>query len=49
MERTTYYQPKDLKNFANISKWDGELGDAFFKYYGKVFAEGALTDRKSVV
>ena len=43
---TTYYQPKDLKNFANISKWDGELGDAFFKYYGKVFAEGALTARE---
>ena len=46
MERTTYYQPKDLKNFANISKWDGELGDAFFKYYGKVFAEGAPTARE---
>ena len=46
MERTTYYQPKDLKNFANISKWDGELGDAFFKYYGKVFAEGALSARE---
>ena len=45
MERTTYYDPKDLK-FGDISKWDAELGKAFFDYYGKVFAEGALTERE---
>ena len=46
MERTTYYDPKDLKKFGDISKWDAELGKAFFDYYGKVFAEGALTERE---
>lgn len=46
MERTTYYDPKDLKKFGNISDWDPELGKAFFDYYGKVFAEGALTERE---
>jgi hypothetical protein len=30
MERTTYYDPKDLKKFGDISKWDAELGKAFF-------------------
>ncbi|HMU68955.1 MAG TPA: arsenosugar biosynthesis-associated peroxidase-like protein [Chitinophagales bacterium] len=46
MERSTYYDPKDLKNFGKISDWDGELGRAFFSYYGKVFEEGALTARE---
>ena len=46
MERSTYYDPKDLKNFGKISDWDAELGKAFFDYYGKVFAEGALTARE---
>lgn len=46
MERSTYYDPKDLKKFGKISDWDAELGKAFFDYYGKVFAEGALTARE---
>jgi len=46
MERNTYYDPKDLAKFGNISDWDSELGKSFFEYYGKVFAEGALTERE---
>ena len=42
----TYYNPKDLKKFANISDWQPELGKKFFDYYGDVFKEGALTARE---
>ncbi len=42
----TYYDPKDLKKFGEISEWDQELGEKFFEYYGKVFEEGALTARE---
>ncbi|PCH75079.1 MAG: 4-carboxymuconolactone decarboxylase [Flavobacteriaceae bacterium] len=42
----TYYDPKDLKKFGNISNWSKELGAKFFEWYGKVFEEGALTARE---
>ena len=42
----SYYDPKDLKKFGNITEWDKELGEKFFEYYGKVFEEGALTARE---
>lgn len=42
----SYYDPKDLKKFGNITEWDQELGEKFFEYYGKVFEEGALTARE---
>jgi alkylhydroperoxidase/carboxymuconolactone decarboxylase family protein len=42
----TYYNPKDLKNFKNISDWSAPLGEAFFSYYQKVFEEGALSARE---
>ena len=42
----TYYNPKDLKKFGEITEWQKELGDKFFDYYGSVFAEGALTARE---
>lgn len=42
----TYYDPKDLKKFGNISNWSKELGEKFFEWYGKVFEEGALTARE---
>ena len=45
MEKT-YYNPKDLRKFANITTWNEELGNKFFEYYGKVFEEGALTARE---
>jgi alkylhydroperoxidase/carboxymuconolactone decarboxylase family protein len=42
----SYYDPKDLRKFGNISEWGEELGTKFFDYYGKVFEEGALTARE---
>ncbi|MFG6685681.1 arsenosugar biosynthesis-associated peroxidase-like protein [Mariniflexile sp. HNIBRBA6329] len=42
----TYYDPADLKKFGKISEWNEELGAKFFDYYGKVFEEGALTERE---
>lgn len=45
MEKT-YYNPKDLKKFGEISEWSEELGKKFFDYYGEVFKEGALTARE---
>ena len=45
----TYYNPKDLKKFGSIVKWNKELGEKFFEYYGKVFEEGALTAREKAL
>ena len=42
----TYYDPKDLSNFANIGEEAPELAQKFFDYYGAVFAEGELTARE---
>lgn len=44
--KKTYYNNEDLKKFGEITKWQKELGDKFFDYYGSVFAEGALTARE---
>ncbi|MBD99233.1 MAG: 4-carboxymuconolactone decarboxylase [Verrucomicrobia bacterium] len=42
----TYYDPRDLKKFGNISEFEPKLGEKFFDYYGEVFKEGALTARE---
>ncbi len=42
----SYYDPKDLRKFGNITDWSEELGTKFFDYYGKVFEEGALSARE---
>ncbi len=42
----SYYDPKDLPKFGNISEWNPELGKKFFDYYAEVFKEGALTQRE---
>jgi len=42
----SYYDPKDLKKFGKIREFQQELGDEFFNYYGKVFQEGALSQRE---
>ncbi|MCT4663834.1 MAG: arsenosugar biosynthesis-associated peroxidase-like protein [Flavobacteriales bacterium] len=46
MAEKTYYNPKDLKKFGEITEWDQELGEKFFDYYGEVFKDGALTSRE---
>ena len=41
-----YYQPRDLEDFPNIGEYAVEQGNAFFEYYGKATAAGALTERE---
>jgi alkylhydroperoxidase/carboxymuconolactone decarboxylase family protein len=41
-----HYEEGDLGKFANVGEWNKELADAFFSYYGKVFAKGELTTRE---
>lgn len=45
----TYYNPADLDKFPDMAKDASELGKAFFSYYGKVFAEGALSEREKAL
>lgn len=45
----TYYNPADLDKFSDMAKNASELGKAFFSYYGKVFAEGALSEREKAL
>lgn len=42
----TYYNPADLAKFGDMGKDAPELWKAFSQYYGKVFAEGALSERE---
>lgn len=42
----TYYNPEDLKKFANVSEFEPNLAKKFFDYYGDVFKDGALTARE---
>lgn len=46
MAEKSYYNPRDLKKFGNITDYDKELGEKFFDYYGEVFKDGALTARE---
>jgi alkylhydroperoxidase/carboxymuconolactone decarboxylase family protein len=45
----TYYDPKDLAKFAQISEGAPELAKKFFDYYQAVFAEGELTEREKAL
>jgi len=45
----TYYHPKDLAKFSDMSKGSPQLWDKFMAYYGAVFAEGALTEREKAL
>ncbi len=42
----SYFKPSDLKRFSEIGRSNPELGQAFFDYYGKVMAPGALSQRE---
>lgn len=44
--KKSYYDPKDLSKFENISNLQPKLGKKFFDYYGEVFKEGALSERE---
>jgi len=45
----TYYHPKDLAKFGDMSKGNPQLWDKFMAYYSAVFAEGALTEREKAL
>lgn len=45
----TYYNPADLKKFAEVTDFQEELGNKFFDYYNSVFKEGALTEREKAL
>lgn len=49
MSETSYFDPKDLKKFGNITEFQEELGTKFFEYYNSVFEEGALTKREKAL
>jgi alkylhydroperoxidase/carboxymuconolactone decarboxylase family protein len=42
----TYYNPKDLLKFAEMSEGAPDLWKKFSEWYGAVFAEGALSERE---
>lgn len=42
----TYYNPEDLARFPRVGDHRGDLFEAFMKWYGSVFAEGALSRRE---
>ncbi len=45
----TYYDPKDLPEFADVGEEAPEQAKKFFDYYGSVFAEGDLTEREKAL
>lgn len=45
----TYYNPEDLGQFSSMGEQTPELWDLYMKYYGAVFAEGALTAREKAL
>jgi alkylhydroperoxidase/carboxymuconolactone decarboxylase family protein len=45
----TYYSPRDLPRFGEISQGAPELWDKFSSWYGAVFEEGALTEREKAL
>ena len=45
----TYYKPEDLKKFGDVTEWQKELGEKFFKYYNSVFEAGALSTREKIL
>ena len=46
---TNYYESDDLGQFSAIAEDAPELAEAFFAWYGKVFAEGALSAREKAL
>lgn len=42
----TYYDPKDLPRFPEMSEGAPELWKKYMEYYGAVFDEGALSERE---
>ena len=45
-KETPYLIAEDLKKFGNVSDYVPELGEEFFKWYGHVFEDGALSKKE---
>lgn len=41
-----YYNAEDLKKFGEVGKFQQEMADKFFSWYGEVFKDGALTAKE---
>jgi 4-carboxymuconolactone decarboxylase len=46
---TDYYKPEHLARFGDIAEGGDELAKRFFDYYGRVFADGALSKREKAL
>ena len=44
-----YYEPKDLKDFPNITEFAPEEGQKFFEYYARATGPGNLTEREKAL
>ncbi|MCF8030710.1 MAG: arsenosugar biosynthesis-associated peroxidase-like protein [Desulfohalobiaceae bacterium] len=49
MSQSSYYDPKDLQDFQNITEDAPDQGRAFFDYYGKALEAGALSEREKAL
>jgi alkylhydroperoxidase/carboxymuconolactone decarboxylase family protein len=41
-----YYNAEDLNKFGDVGKFQKQLGDKFFSWYGEVFKDSALTAKE---
>ena len=44
-----YYEPKDLRDFPNITEFASEEGNLFFDYYARATGPGALSEREKAL
>ena len=45
-EKKHYFSNDELAQFGNITEFQEQMGKDYFKWYGNVMAEGALTARE---
>lgn len=41
-----YYNAEDLNKFGEVGKFQKQLADRFFSWYGEVFKDSALTEKE---
>lgn len=41
-----YYNTEDLNKFGDVGKFQKQLGDKFFSWYGEVFKDSALSAKE---
>jgi alkylhydroperoxidase/carboxymuconolactone decarboxylase family protein len=45
----TYYECRDLEDFANIGEYASEAGEKFFEYYATATSAGKLSEREKTL